>query len=161
MQISKIKADGRGRTIMLQQDSQKNAEICIRHRSCDKPCRRSLDSKKRFVGAITTYKNRLSNSIYRTKLIIQLWTNNAENSKIPRTTPKYTKQWAWSGRIKRRRKSECQHNRDKLLNRTLSYQFHRNFRVNNLQRLTQLLLLCLKFLEIVKLFPNLLHYLSY
>ena len=45
----------------------KNAENCIRHRSRDKLCRRSLGCKNRLVGAITTYSNRPTKSIYRTE----------------------------------------------------------------------------------------------
>ena len=44
-----------------------NAEICIRHRSRDKLCRRSLGSKNRLLGATTTYSNRRTKSIYRTE----------------------------------------------------------------------------------------------
>ena len=64
MQISKREADGRGRTIMLQQTANKNAEICIRHRSCEKPCRRSLESINRLIRAISTYKHRLIITIF-------------------------------------------------------------------------------------------------
>ena len=65
MQISKEKPTVEGEKSCYNRTANKNAEICIRHRSRDKQCRRSLESKNRLVGANTTYKNRLSNAIYR------------------------------------------------------------------------------------------------
>ena len=45
----------------------KNAEICIRHRSREKLYRRSPGSKNRLFGAITTYTKRQAKSICRTE----------------------------------------------------------------------------------------------
>ena len=66
MHISKKKPTVEGKKLCYNKTANQNAEICIRHRSRDKLCRRSLGSKNRLVGAITTYSNRRTESIYRT-----------------------------------------------------------------------------------------------
>ena len=65
--LRKEKPTVEGKKSCYNNTDNRNAEVCIRHWSCDKLCRPLLGSKNRLVGAITTYSNRRTKSIYRTE----------------------------------------------------------------------------------------------